>query len=153
MKHPRVVVCAFDGWLANQLREAVGERKWVLREVRTHAEWAAATAAGGPCVAVVQADPTADEPTQLGWVGELHRRNPDADVVVACDVKLNDDDRPGWTAAALDLGARLVLYPPLTRAVLEDAVIGLMERRVGAAPPSSEPAGEIDLAEGGYEAG
>lgn len=151
MKHPRVVVCAFDDWLANQLREAVGERKWVLTEVRTPAGWVSA-AGGGPCVAVIQVDPTADEPTQLEWVGELPRTRPDADVVVVCDVKLSDDDRPGWTAVALDLGARLVLYPPLTRAVLEDAVLGLMERRVAAEPPPDPPA-EIDLAAGDFEEG
>jgi hypothetical protein len=151
MKHPRVVVCAFDDWLGNQLREAVGERKWVLTEVRTPAGWVTATG-DGPYVAVIQVDPTAEPEKPLAAVGELHRTRPDADVVVVCDVKLSDDDRPGWTAAALDLGARLVLYPPLTRAVLEDAVIGLMEHRVGAVPPPDPPA-EIDLADGDFEAG
>lgn len=147
MRHPRVVVCAFDDWLANQLREAVGERKWVLTEVRSPAGWVTA-AAGGPCVAVIQVDPTAEPEKPLAAVGELHRTYPDSDVVAVCDVKLNEDDRSGWTAAVLDLGARLVLYPPLTRAVLEDAVLGLMERRVGAMPPP-----EIDLATGDFEAG
>lgn len=151
MKSPRVVVWAFDDWLAAQLREAVGERRWVLQSVRTHAEWATATATRGPCVAVVQVDPTTDTDKELSAVVELHWANPDADVVVVCDAKLNDDDRPPWTAAALDLGARLVLYPPLTRAVLEDAVLGLMERRAGT-PPPTPPAEEIDLAAGDFEA-
>jgi DNA-binding NarL/FixJ family response regulator len=150
MKFPRVVVCAFDDWLAAQLREAVAERKWVLKEVRTADGWVN-EATTGACVAVVQADPTADTDKALSAVGRLHRANPDADVVVVCDLKLNDDDRPPWTAAALDLGARLVLYPPLTRAVLEDAVVGLMEHRFGSPPPPVK-GDEIDLAAGEYEA-
>jgi len=167
MKFPRVVVWAFDDWLANQLREAVTERKWVLQSVRTHAEWVKATGTHGPCVAVVQADPTGESEKQLAEVGELYRTNPDTDVVLVCDVKLNDEDRPPWTAAALDLGARLVLYPPLTQTVLEDAVVGLMERKVGvrerpvrSSPPSpqnpplagKEVEEEIDLAAGDFEA-
>jgi hypothetical protein len=150
MKFPRVVVCAFDDWLANQLREAVAERKWVMQAVRSADGWA--TAAGeAACVAVIQTDPTAASDKALSAVAELHRANADADVIVVCDVKLNDEDRPPWTAAALDLGARLVLYPPLTRTVLEDAVIGLMEHRFGVytPPPKGD---EIDLAAGEYEA-
>lgn len=150
MKSPRVVVWAFDDWLATRLREAVSERGWLLLTVRSADAWAKA-AAGGPCVAVVQADLTGDSEKGLSAVSELNRTRPDADVVLVCDVKLNDEDRPPWTAAALDLGARLVLYPPLTKTVLEDAVIGLMERRVG--PPSPAPKHEeIDLAAGDFEA-
>ena len=51
------------------------------------------------------------------------------------------------------------LDPPLTRTVLEDAVIGLMERRVGPPPPATddtekerEKENDIDLAAGEYEA-
>ena len=150
MKHPRVIVCAPDDWLADQLRESAAERRWVVRVVRQPAAWVAAVADGGPCVALVQLDPHADPHKPLAAVGELHRTHPDADVIAVFDVKLSDDDRPGWTAAALDLGARLVLHPPLTRPVLEDAVIGLMERRVGAVPPPDQ-APEIDLATGDYE--
>ena len=150
MKFPRVVVWAFDDWLAAQLREAVGERKWLLLSAHSADAWAK-EAGGGPCVAVVQADPTGDSDKALSAVGELYRTNSDADVVVVCDVKLNDEDRPPWTAAALDLGARLVLYPPLTKSVLEDAVIGLMERRVGPPPPAPKD-DAIDLAAGDFEA-
>ncbi|MCU0706586.1 MAG: hypothetical protein MUF18_21735 [Fimbriiglobus sp.] len=149
MKYPRVVVWAFDGWLASQLREAITERRWVMQTVNTPAEWRKATATA--CVAVIQADPTAADNQALTAVSELHRGNPDADVVVVCDMKLNDDDRPPWTAAALDLGARLVLYPPLTKVVLEDAVLGLMERRFGV-HMGTEKEEAIDLAEGNFEA-
>ena len=154
MKHPHVVLFAFDDWLGNQLREFVAERKWVLREVRQVAGWLTAAAEWRPCVAVIQADFTSERPTALKAVAELHGLNSDTDVVVVSDTKMSDDDRPGWTAAALDLGARLVLYPPLTRAVLEDAVSGLMDARVKRSPvlPRPAPATEIDLAAGEYEA-
>jgi hypothetical protein len=104
-------------------------------------------------VAVLQADFTADKPVALAAVAELHRKNPDADVVVVSDTKMSDDDRPGWTAAALDLGARVVLFPPLTRVVLEDTVSGLLDARVSRpAPTPTPPPREIDLAAGEYEA-
>ncbi len=152
MKLPRVIVCAPDDWLADQLRESASERGWVVRVTRLPAAWVAAVADGGPCVALIQLDPHTDPHKPLAAVGELHRKRPDADVMTVFDVKLSDDDRPAWTAAALDLGARLVLHPPLTRTVLEDAVIGLMEARVGAVPPADD-APEIDLASGEYEEG
>jgi hypothetical protein len=150
VKHPQVVLCAFDDWLATQLRELVAERRWVLREFRQTAAWVAAAAVRQPCVAVVQADFTAPEPVALAAVAELHGRNPDADVVVVSDTKMGDDDRPGWAAAVTDLGGRLVLFPPLTRAVVEDAVGGLLGARVRRAAPPVRPAA-IDLAAGRYE--
>lgn len=152
MKYPHVVLFAFDDWLGNQLRELVIERKWVLREVRQIAGWLTAAAERKPCVAVIQADFTADRPTAMTAIAELHRKNSDTDVVVVSDTKMSDDDRPGWTAAALDVGARLVLFPPLTRAVLEDAVSGLMDARVKRPVPAPAVPKEIDLAAGEYEA-
>ena len=150
MKFPQVALCAFDDWLANQLRELVAERKWVLRAGRQSAAWVEAAAERRPCVAVIQADFTADKPTALTAVGELHRRNPDADIVVVSDTKMSDEDRPVWTAAAFDLGARLVLFPPLTKAAVEDAVSGLMDARVKRQAITGAET-EIDLAAGGHE--
>ena len=74
------------------------------------------------------------------------------------DVKLPDAERTAWTAALLDLGARYVLFPPLTRPVLEDVVSGLMTatigRIVGESVPSKPARTErvIDLADEGAEA-
>jgi len=80
-------------------------------------------------------------------------------VVAVADVKLPDAERAAWTAALLDLGARYVLFPPLTRPVLEDAVSGLMaatiRRVIGEVPPTPTPARDeriLDLADGGAEA-
>jgi DNA-binding NarL/FixJ family response regulator len=160
MKHPHVVLHSFDDWLGNQLRELIAERKWVFREVRQIAGWVAAGGEQRPGVAVLQADFHSERPAALAALAELHSRNPDTDIVVVSDAKLSDEDRPGWMAAALDLGARVVLFPPLTRALLEDAVTGLMDARLKkpARQPAIEtrlplptPPEEIDLAAGEYE--
>ncbi len=151
MRHPHVVLCAFDDWLAAQLREMVAERRWVLKEFRQPAAWLDAASHRQPCVAILQADFTDAAANPLGLVADLHARNADAAVVVVSDVKLNDDDRPPWAAAAADVGARLVLFPPLTRPVLEDAVSGLMGVAAGDTAPRPESA--IDLAAGEFEDG
>ena len=59
--------------------------------------------------------------------------------------------RAVWTATAFDLGARFVLFPPLTRPVLEELAGGLMSaviRRAGGPAPAPPAEGDvIDLAE------
>jgi hypothetical protein len=101
---------------------------------------AAQTLAGdrGPCVLVVQVELAEDKPGPLRMIAEMCRDRPDVPVVAVSDVKMNDADRVAWTAALFDLGARYVLFPPLTKPVLEDVVSGLMtaaiRRTVGDAP-------------------
>ena len=34
MKYPQHVVCGFDDWIANQLRELASETRWLLNDVR-----------------------------------------------------------------------------------------------------------------------
>jgi hypothetical protein len=64
-----------------------------------------------------------------------------------------EEDRIAWTATVMDLGARMVLFPPLTRPVFEDIASGFMAaavRRLGTISPPKKPTEEIiDLAEGG----
>jgi hypothetical protein len=59
-------------------------------------------------------------------IADVRTAHPDVPVIAVSDVKLSDADRGAWTAALFDLGARYVLFPPLTRPVLEDVVSGLM---------------------------
>lgn len=154
MRFPQLVVCAFDDWAANQLRDLAAEHRWVLRDARRPDAVAALLAESRPTVLVVQVDPAADKLGPLELVADVHRRHPDAAVVVLSDAKLSEDARAAWSAAVLDLGARYVLFPPLTKPVLEDLVSGLMEavlRRAGrdADVPPAEAA--IDLADEGHE--
>lgn len=156
MKHPQLVVFAFDDWLAKQLRELATESRWLLREVRQPGACLALLRDGRPTVLFAQLDPHADTAAPLALVADAHRLTPDAAAVVVSDVKLGEADRAAWTAAALGLGARYVLFPPLSRPVLEDVASGLMAAAVrraafDARPDPAEPV--IDLAEEGQADG
>ncbi len=147
MKYPQVVVCAPDGWVADQLRELVAEHRWLLREVRQPSAALELVRDPRPTVLLVQADPASDRLDALQLVADAHRRFPDVACVVVSDAKLPEDERAAWTAGVLDLGARFVLFPPLMRPVLEDLLSGLM----GAVVQRVAGEGAIDLAETGHE--
>jgi CheY-like chemotaxis protein len=154
MRLPQVVILEHDGWLAKQLRELAGESRWLVQSARS-VDSALALARRQPTVLLVQFEPGEDKPKLLELVAEVHRIAPDVPVVAVADVKMPDADRAAWTAALFDLGARFVLFPPLTRPVLEDVVSGLMSAAirlsVGETPPTrGEPV--LDLAEGGADA-
>lgn len=137
MKYPQLVVCGPDDWVANQLGELTAEHRWLVRPVRRPPAALELAREGRPTVLLVQADPTADDAGPLELVADAHRLAPDAPAVVVSDVKLPEADRAGWVAAALDLGARVVLFPPLTRPVLEDVVGGLMAATVRRTAPET----------------
>lgn len=158
MRFPQLVVCAFDDWSANQLRDLAAEHRWILRDARRPAGVLDWLAEPRPTVLIVQADPASDQPGPLALVADAHHKHPDAAIVVLSDAKLSEDARAAWTAAVLDLGARYVLFPPLTRPLLEDLVSGLMAsavRRAGRAAEVVPPAQAmpIDLADEGHEDG
>lgn len=153
MRYPQLVVCAFDDWAANQLRDLAADYRWVLRDTRRPDAVSSFLAESRPTVLIVQVDPSAEKLGPLELVADVHHRHPDDAVVVLSDAKLSEESRAAWAAAVLDLGARFVLFPPLTRPVLEDLVSGLMTatiRRAGrdVALPESPT---IDLADEGHE--
>jgi hypothetical protein len=164
MKHPQVIVLEADGWLARQLGELAGEGRWLVRSVRSADAALAAARERSPAVLLVQFEPGEDRPNPLALIADAHRLAPDVPVVAVSDTKLNDADRAAWGAAVLDLGARYVLFPPVTKVVLEDVVSGLMaaavRRVVGAGPgdaarpkrPPARRAKVIDLADEDLEA-
>ncbi|VTU02012.1 unnamed protein product [Gemmataceae bacterium] len=156
MKSPRVIVLELDGWLARQLRELAAESRWLVRPTRSVDTALSLTRERSPAVLLVQFDPHNDAHPSLALIADAHRLAPDVPVVAVADSKLPDADRAAWTAALLDLGARYVLFPPLTKPVLEDVVSGLLTaavRRVvggdaAAALPAPRPSsGVIDLAD------
>ena len=161
MKYPQLVVCGFDDWIANQLRELASETRWLLNDVRLTTAIAGHLEALRPTVLLLQADPTSPKLDVLETLAEVHRRSPDVPIVVLSDAKLPDELRANWTASVLDLGACCVLFPPYTRLLLEDLVTGLMtatiRRTIGEPVPTPNVAPKstteetIDLAEGHYE--
>ncbi len=130
MRYPQVVVREGDGWLAKQLGPLAADHRWLVREPRTPADALALLRDGRPAVLLVQVDPAAADPAAFTLLADAHLAYPDVPAVAVSDVKLPDADRVAWTAALFDLGARYVLFPPLSRPVLEDVVSGLMAAAV-----------------------
>jgi DNA-binding response OmpR family regulator len=155
MHAPQLVVVESDGWIARLLGDLAAEGGWLVRGTRRAGAAPALVGERSPCVLVVQVEPAEDEPGALRLIADVRRERPDVPVVAVSDVKLSDADRVAWTAALFDLGARYVLFPPLTKPVLEDVVSGLMaaavrrvlgeprpgspEQPAGAAQPKAKP--------------
>lgn len=139
MRAPQIVVLEADGWIVRHLADLAAEDSWLVRGARGVDTALSLVRERSPCVLIVQVELAEDKPAALKLIADVRRDLPDVPVVAASDVKLSDADRVAWTAALFDLGARYVLFPPLTKPVLEDVVSGLMSaairRVIGAAPP------------------
>ena len=150
MKVPQVVLFALDDWLGNQLRELVNEHRWLLREVRQLGAFAGQFTERRPSIAILQLDWRDVRPDLAEVVVRLAREHPEIAIVAVIDTKIPEDHQAEWTAALLDLGCSWVLYPPLTRALLEDLLSGWMTALTDRQRwPVAESA--IDLASGNYE--
>ena len=154
MRYPQLVILELDGWLGRQLSELASARRWLLRETRQFGAAKAMLSPLRPTVLVAQLDPQREKTDGLQFLADVHLTYPDVSTLAVSDVKLNDDqDRAAWTELALDLGARGVLFPPLTQPVLEEAIGQMMTavlartRRGWQPPPGKEDV--IDLAEEG----
>jgi DNA-binding response OmpR family regulator len=123
--NPQILIFAFDDWLANQLREAAVERHWQIKEVRQVGSFRTAFAEIRPRVAVIQLE-RVEAGEIYAAIVELRKRQPETPIVMVSDTKVPDDEKAEWATCWFDLGARFVMFPPLTRAILEDAVVGLM---------------------------
>jgi DNA-binding response OmpR family regulator len=148
MRAPQLVVVEYDGWIARHLSDLATEGAWLVRGTRGVDTGLSFVRERRPCVLVVQVELAEDNLAALRLIADARRACSDVPVVAVSDVKLSDADRVAWTAALFDLGARYVLFPPLTKPVLEDVISGLMAaaiRRVGreipaaANPPAGAP--------------
>jgi len=128
--YPQLVVFDSDGWVAKQLAELAGESRWLMRQPRTRDSTLALFGEQRPTVLFIRVDPSDENDEALALLTDVHRRDPDAAIVAVSAVKLPDADRATWTALLFDLGARYVLFPPLTKPVLEDLASGLMASAV-----------------------
>lgn len=126
MRFPQVIVCGSDDWIAKQLADLIAEHRWLVQSVRRPSAALAAARELRPTVVLIQTDPTTADPAALQLVADLHVIRPDVPTVIVSDVKLPEESRALWAAAVLDLGARFVLFPPLTKPVLEDVVSGFL---------------------------
>lgn len=144
---PQLVLFDPDGWVGRQLAELAAENRWRVRPARTTAAALAHARERRPTLLVVRIDPGAADAAAVALVADAHRLAPDAAVVAVSDEKLSEHDRAAWTAVLFDLGARFVLFPPLSKPVLEDVASGLLAAAAGAAPPPAAGEEVIDLAD------
>lgn len=142
---PQLVIHDSDDWLARQLADLGAEARWVVRLPKTPKAARGFLAADRPTLLFTRVDPHEESAESCKLIADVHRTNPDAAIVAVSDVKLSDGDRVAWTAVLFDLGARYVLFPPLTRPVLEDLASGLMAACVKQAGGTRDEV--IDLAE------
>ena len=145
-RRPQFVLLEADGAVARQLADLAAENRWLVRPARTPAAALDLARDRRPTVAFVQFRPA--DPAAVSLVADVHRLAPDTAVVAVCDEKLSEPDRAAWTAVLFDLGARYVLFPPLTKPILEDLASGLMATATGGALGAAAPGDEvIDLAD------
>jgi hypothetical protein len=143
---PQLVIHDPDDWLARHLADLAAEARWVVRRPNTGPATLGFIHAARPTLLFTRVEPHEDSGASCSLIAEARRLNPDAAIVAISDVKLPDADRIAWTAVLFDLGVRYVLFPPLTKPVLEDLASGLMAaavKRFGQPAPD----GLIDLAD------
>jgi hypothetical protein len=117
MRRAQVVVCEADGRLAELLRVAARTHGWWLREVRHLGSVLETLQAGGVLVLKVGRDLEGE----LSLLETVAWRFPEIATVV-----IGDGDHVALANLAWDLGARLVLLPPLLRIHLPDVVHGFL---------------------------
>jgi len=150
VKAPQLVLFATEDWLGNQLREVAAGHRWLVRESRQLGAFAAQFEDRRPSIAIVPFDPGGVRTDVAEVLARLASDHPEVAIVAVGESKIPEHHLPDWTAALLDLGCRWVLFPPLTRTVLEDLLSGLMDALTERMKwPAAEKA--IDLAAGGYE--
>jgi hypothetical protein len=141
MLFPQVVILALDDWLSRQVHELVKQRGWLLRDARQFKSAKKMLAPPRPTVLIAQLDPRQEKPDGPQFLADVHLSFPDVLTLAVSDIKINhDDERAQWTATMLDLGAKAVMYPPLTKPVLEEVLGQMMsavyERARSAATPT-----------------
>jgi chemotaxis response regulator CheB len=129
MRYPQIVVFERDGWLAAQVQELGREHSWLVRESRQADACVQLLREARPAVLLLKLERKLID--ELTLLARLQEKAPDCPVIVVSDVKLDGAaQRMSLAGLAYDLGARCVLFPPLTHPVIEDLVVGLMEATI-----------------------
>src|SRR5262245_33042714 len=119
MHYPQVLVYEGDGRIAALLLPVVEDHTWLLREPRRLESCLQLLDRPGPGVLVIKAG--RDLERELTLVERVAWLYPDAAVVF-----VGDAAHTGLAGLALDLGAAALLFPPQSRDLLADVVVGLM---------------------------
>jgi hypothetical protein len=134
MRYPQVLVYEQDGRLAGFLRAVSAKQnlKWALREPRRLESCMQLLARGGPNVLVLKVG--TDLVRELTLLERVNYLFPDTATVV-----VGDTDNPLLAGLLWDLGATLVLFPPLSRLELP-AVVAQLLGLTSSAPVSPDHA-------------
>jgi hypothetical protein len=127
---PQLIIHDPDDWLARQLADLAAESRWVVRLPKTAKATLGFLNPRRPTLLFSRVDPHEESGDSCKLIADANLLAPDAAIVAVSDVKLPDADRIAWTAVLFDLGCRYVLFPPLTKPVLEDVASGLMASSV-----------------------
>jgi DNA-binding NarL/FixJ family response regulator len=122
MRHPHVLVYEQDGYLAHLLRRVGKDSNWIVREPRRSQSCLRLLRGGHPSVLVLKLGP--DPEGELTLLARVTMLFPDTATVVVGDV-----ENPALAGLAWDLGAAIVLLPPLPRELLFEAVKRLLQAR------------------------
>jgi DNA-binding NtrC family response regulator len=124
VRHPQLLIFDGDQRLTSLLEPVAEAGRWRVRKPRDLAECVETLPAGGPSVLVLRLG--RDLETELAMLERVHYLFPDTATVV-----VGEADQAALAGLAWDLGARFVLFPPLSRELLPDVVAGLMSDRAG----------------------
>lgn len=119
MQHPQLLLFDGDARLTALLEPAAAAGKWWLRKPRELAECLELLPRGKPNVLVLRLG--RDLERELTALERVHYLFPATATVV-----VGEADQTTLAGLAWDLGARYVLFPPLSRELLPDLVVGLM---------------------------
>ena len=129
MRHAQIVVFETDGFLAAQVGDLAQENGWLVREARHADACVSLLSANSPAVLLLKLGRKMID--ELSLLARLHEQAPDCPVIVVSDGKLDGaDQRMNLAGLAHDLGARYIMFPPLTRPTIEDVVAGLLEATI-----------------------
>ena len=125
MNRSQLLVYENDGWLAAQVKELCRENGWLLREPRQTDACLDLLRESRPSVLLLKLERKLID--ELSLLATVRERLPECPVIVFSDVKFDSaNQRATLAALAYDLGARYVMFPPLTHQLVEDLTVGLM---------------------------
>jgi DNA-binding NarL/FixJ family response regulator len=119
VRHPQLLIYRGDERLATVLEPRAAAERWTLRKPRDAAECLEALPRAAPAVLVLRVGRDLED--ELTALSTVHQNYPDASIIVT-----GDSEQSALAGIAWDLGARFVLFPPLSRDLLPDVVAGFM---------------------------
>jgi chemotaxis response regulator CheB len=126
MRYPQIVIYETDGQFAEFVGDLARDNSWVVREARQPAACLKLLRDSRPAVLLLKLERKLVD--ELSLLAQVHEKAPDCPVLVVSDVKLDrGGQRSTLAGLAYDLGARYVMFPPLTRTAIEDLVAGCLE--------------------------